>query len=89
MAHVDHDACFDADSVEAFLGVCDAYGIEIGAVGAAAQNDMAVRVAGCLEDCRMTLFGDGEKNVWVALRLDGVYADLYGAVGAVLEADRA
>ena len=56
---------------------------------AAAQNDVAVVVAGRRRDRAAALLGHGQEVMRMRRRLHRVDRDLHVAVGAVLEADRA
>ena len=56
---------------------------------AAAENDVAVVISLGGDNCGMAELGYGEEGVAVAGSLDRVKRNLYGAVSAVLESDRA
>src|SRR5690606_24593045 len=88
VAGVDHDRRTQAGLDGGIGGVFDTLGVVIGGF-TAAQNDVAVLIAGGRGDSGATVLGDGEEMMRLGGREHGVERDLDVAVGAVLEADRA
>ena len=69
-------------------GLLDAFGAVVRRP-AAAQDDVAIRVAVGGGDGRKAVLGDRQEVMWLGRGADRVDGDLNIAVGAVLEADRA
>lgn len=88
VAAVHHETLADALAPESGLGLGDAGGVVVGALGASAKNDEAVLVAISSDNGYNTGLGDGKEVVGVSDSADGVNGDAERAVGAVLEADR-
>ena len=89
VAEVDHDARGEAGLFHLGRGLGDALGGVVDGAAAAAQDDVAVRIAGGDEDGRLAVLGVAEEGVGVGGGEDGVDGDLHVAGGAVFEADRA
>ena len=68
--------------------VLDPFGVVVGRAAAAAQDDVAVGIAGRVEDRRRAAVVDAGEGVRDRGGADRVDRDLNVAVGAVLEADR-
>src|SRR5262245_7485589 len=88
VAEVDHEPGSYAHFGERLARCVHARGVVIGA-GTAAQNDMAVLVTARGYDGGMPTFGNREKVMRRPRCADGIHSNLYIAVGAVLETDRA
>src|ERR1700687_3695964 len=89
MRAIDHHLFAKSDFLE--CGACGrhAFAIVIRSFLAPAQDDVRVRVATRFEDRGHAHLGHAHERVACMCRDDCVCRDLYGAVGAVLEADRA
>jgi iron complex outermembrane receptor protein len=85
---VDHQAARQAVGAQRLAGFFDAGGVVVRRL-AAAQDDMAVLVAGSGHDRRVAALRHGQEMVRLRRGLDRVGRDLDVAVGAVLETDRA
>lgn len=84
---VNHKALGDTLLVDGSLGLSDARGVKVGALGAAAQDDEAVLVAGGADNSDNARLGDGKEVVGVLDSANGINGNAKRAVGTVLEAD--
>lgn len=87
VAAVDHEARIGVLLQQLLLGLLNALGVVVGALGAAAENDEAVIIADSADNGDDARLGDGQEVVGVLDRANGVNGDAEGAIGAVLEAD--
>ena len=85
VTEVDHDAGRDAGALEEGGGFSNAGSSVVDGVAAAAQDDVAIGIAGGDEDGRLAVMGVAEKSVRVRCREHGVDGDLHIAGGSVLE----
>ena len=70
-------------------GGLDVCSIVIRPIATTTQDEMAVLIAACADNCGMPAFGGAEKTVRTARRNNGINRNLHIAIGRVLEADRA
>uniref|UniRef100_A0A914XQ04 Uncharacterized protein n=1 Tax=Panagrolaimus superbus TaxID=310955 RepID=A0A914XQ04_9BILA len=88
MAGVDHQARRQLGLGQHLAGIGDAACVIVRLL-AAAQDHMAIRIAGGRYDGGTTLLGDRQEVVRIGRCTHRVGGDLHIAIGAVLEADRA
>lgn len=87
VAAIDHDHRIEAGLGQLLLGAGDADRVVVGAIVAAAQDDVHIGVAARVDDAREAVLVDAQEAVAHAGRAHRVDGDLQAAVGAVLEAD--
>src|SRR5260221_7136731 len=83
VAAIDENALTKAGLREQLADVRDAGCFVVGPGGAAPQNDMAIRIAGRLDDRGEPLLGDAEKAMWMRRRDHRVDRQRSGVLGAV------
>ena len=88
VAAVRHDGGDQAGLGQFFAGLGDIVGPVVGAVGTAAQHDVAVGVAFGRKGVGAALIVDAEKSLWLAGGFDRVDRHVEATVGAVFEAER-
>ena len=88
MRAVDEDGFGEAGFGEELLGLCDVRGRVVGAVGAAAEDDVTVGIAARDDGGGGTVEIDAEESLGGGGGLDGVDRGRDGAVGAVFETER-
>ena len=86
VACVNHDGGRKARGFQCFANFSYALGIVIRSF-AATEDDVAVFIAACDHDGGVAAFGNGQEDMFVCCRFDGVNRDLDVAVSAVLESD--
>ena len=88
VAAVDHQACGEIVLAQKRASSLDGFSVVVGAgLATAPKNDVAVFVAGGLEEGRDALLGDGREPVRLLGSDDGVDGALDVAFGGVFEAD--
>ena len=85
MRGVDHHHFAVTGGLQKLTGGFDGLCVVVGFL-AAAQNDVAVFIAGCGDNGGDAALGNGKEGVRVFGRADGVHGDLHGTVGGVFKA---
>ena len=87
MTCIDHEFRRQAGFLKHFGRIIDREHVVVG-VRAASENQMAVRVALGLKNCRMSLFGDRQKMMRMSSRLNGIDRNLNISIGPIFKTHR-
>jgi len=87
VAAVDHDDLGQPGGGELLFGLADAFGVVVGALTSATEDDVAPRIARGADDAGDAVLVHAEESVGVTGGLHGVNGHLKAAVGPVFESD--